>query len=171
MGTLFGKYRGQVEGNTDPLQQGRLQVSSPDGLGEGAVAWAMPCVPCTSEGTGFMMLPPVGTGVWVEFEAGDVDRPIWTGCFWGPGAEIRADGGEVTMASRDGTRVTLDSAGNVDVTANATVKVSAAVVQVSAGAISLEAGTVTAPGAVHCDTLIANSVVASSYTPGVGNLE
>ena len=36
-------------------------------------------------GVGFFLVPPVGANVWVEFEAGDPDYPIWTGCFWGPG--------------------------------------------------------------------------------------
>ena len=34
---------------------------------------------------GFFSVPPVGAGVWIEFEAGDVSRPIWAGCFWGTG--------------------------------------------------------------------------------------
>jgi phage baseplate assembly protein gpV len=171
MGKLFGKYRGQVEANVDPLQLGRLRVSSPAALGEGAVEWAMPCLPYAGTGLGFMMLPPVGAAVWIEFEAGDADHPIWSGCFWSPGAAPEANTGDVTISAPDGTRVRLDSAGNVEVKANAAVRVSAPVVQVSAGTISLEAGTVAVSGAVRCDTLIANSVVASSYTPGAGNLE
>jgi phage baseplate assembly protein gpV len=171
MSGLFGKFRGRVEDNTDPLHLGRVRVSSPTGLGEGVSDWAMPCVPYAGPGVGFLMMPPVGAGVWVEFEEGEMSRPIWTGCFWAPGEEHEAASGDVTIAALDGTCVTLDSAGNVDVRANATVKVYASEVRVSAGTIALDTGTVTTPGAVRCDTLIANSVVASSYTPGVGNLE
>ncbi len=81
----FGKYRGKVENNVDPLQLGRLQVSAPAVLGEGTLSWAMPCVPFAGDGVGFFMLPPTGASVWVEFEGGDPDWPIWSGCFWGTG--------------------------------------------------------------------------------------
>ena len=84
-GKYFGKYRGKVENNLDPLQQGRLQVSCPAVLGEGSLSWAMPCAPFGGSGVGFFALPPSGANVWVEFEAGDPDYPIWSGCFWGLG--------------------------------------------------------------------------------------
>lgn len=82
---FFGKYRGKVENNLDPLQQGRLQVSCPAVLGEGSLSWAMPCVPFAGAGVGFFALPPSGANLWVEFEGGDPDYPIWSGCFWGLG--------------------------------------------------------------------------------------
>ena len=81
----FGKYSGKVENNVDPLMQGRVQVSCPAVLGDGRMAWALPCAPYGGSGVGLFAIPPVGTKVWVEFEAGDADHPIWTGCFWGPG--------------------------------------------------------------------------------------
>jgi len=83
--SFFGKYRGKVENNLDPLQQGRLQVSVPAVLGDGRLSWAMPCVPFAGPQVGFFALPPVGANVWVEFEGGDTDYPIWAGCFWGTG--------------------------------------------------------------------------------------
>ncbi len=82
---FFGKYRGKVTNNVDPLQQGRVQVSVPSVLGDGRLSWAMPCLPVAGPVTGFFALPPVAANVWVEFEGGDVDCPIWTGCFWNPG--------------------------------------------------------------------------------------
>jgi hypothetical protein len=82
---FYGKYRGKVENNIDPQQQGRLQVSCPAVFGEGSLAWAMPCAPFGGPGVGFFALPPVGANLWVEFEAGDPDYPIWSGCFWGIG--------------------------------------------------------------------------------------
>ncbi len=85
MKQFFGKYRGKVENNIDPQQQGRLQVSVPAVLGEGSLSWAMPCVPFAGPGVGFFAIPPNGANVWVEFEAGDPDYPIWSGCFWGLG--------------------------------------------------------------------------------------
>jgi hypothetical protein len=82
---FYGKYRGKVENNLDPLQQGRLQVSCPAVYGEGTLSWAMPCVPFAGSMVGFFALPPKDANVWVEFEAGDPDYPIWSGCFWGLG--------------------------------------------------------------------------------------
>ncbi len=85
MRKYFGKYRGKVENNVDPLQLGRIQVSAPAVLAEGTLSWAMPCVPYAGPGVGFFAIPPVGANVWVEFEGGDPDYPIWAGCFWGTG--------------------------------------------------------------------------------------
>jgi hypothetical protein len=82
---FYGKYRGKVTTNVDPLQLGRLQVSVPAVLGDGRLSWAMPCVPYAGPGVGFFTLPPVGANIWVEFEGGDPDYPIWSGCFWGQG--------------------------------------------------------------------------------------
>lgn len=83
MTQFFGKYRGKVESNLDPLFSGRLQVSVPAVLGTVGLSWAMPCVPYAGPGVGFFFIPPNGANVWVEFEGGDADYPIWTGCFWG----------------------------------------------------------------------------------------
>ena len=85
MSQFFGKYKGKVENNLDPMQMGRVQVSVPAVLGEGRLSWAMPCAPFAGSGVGFFAVPPVGANVWVEFEGGDTDFPIWTGCFWGTG--------------------------------------------------------------------------------------
>jgi Type VI secretion system/phage-baseplate injector OB domain len=85
MKQFWGKYRGIVVGNEDPLMLGRIQVSVPQALGEVLTAWAMPCVPYAGLQVGFCMLPPIGAGVWVEFEGGDLDYPIWVGCFWREG--------------------------------------------------------------------------------------
>jgi Type VI secretion system/phage-baseplate injector OB domain len=85
MSEFFGKYRGKVENNVDPFFLGRLQVSVPAVLGEGRLSWAMPSVPFAGPQVGFFCIPPNGANVWVEFEAGDPDYPIWTGCFWGTG--------------------------------------------------------------------------------------
>lgn len=81
----FGKYRGTVVNNIDPKQLGRIQVSVPAVLGDGFLSWAMPSVPYAGRMVGFFAVPPMGANVWVEFEAGDPERPIWSGCFWGLG--------------------------------------------------------------------------------------
>jgi uncharacterized protein involved in type VI secretion and phage assembly len=82
---FFGKYRGKVEDNNDPQQLGRLRVSVPSVLGSGQSSWAMPSVPYAGSQVGFFFLPPVGANVWVEFEGGNKDYPIWSGCFWNKG--------------------------------------------------------------------------------------
>jgi len=100
MTKFFGKYRGKVENNVDSmLQLGRIQVSVPDALGEGRMSWAMPCVPYAGSGVGFFAIPPVGANVWVEFEGGNLDSPIWSGCFWGRG-EVPAQPAETTTGMK-----------------------------------------------------------------------
>jgi hypothetical protein len=79
---FHGKCRGKVENNIDPLLLGRVQVSAPAALGDGTLSWAMPCAPYAGAGVGFWAVPPVGASVWVEFEGGDTDYPIYAGCFW-----------------------------------------------------------------------------------------
>lgn len=89
-GKYYGKYRGVVMNNVDPMQMGRLMVQVPDVAGLAPSSWAMPCVPIAGIQNGMVALPIIGSGVWVEFEQGDPDYPIWTGCFWGTAAEIPA---------------------------------------------------------------------------------
>ena len=86
----FGKFRGSVLSNVDPMQMGRLLVQVPDVLGVSTSSWAMPCFPVTGRQMGFWSIPQVGTGVWVEFEQGDVDHPIWSGCWFGSAADVPA---------------------------------------------------------------------------------
>jgi hypothetical protein len=83
MRQFFGKYRGKVIGTKDPLHLGRVQVQVPAILGEGRNSWALPCTPYAGKDIGLFMVPPVDTNIWVEFEGGDPDYPIWSGCFWG----------------------------------------------------------------------------------------
>jgi hypothetical protein len=107
---FYGKYRGKVENNLDPLQLGRLQVSCPAVLGGGSLSWAMPCVPFAGPQAGFFMLPPVGANIWVELEGGDPDYPIWSGCFWGVG-EVPAVPAieQMKVIKTDGITLTLSS--------------------------------------------------------------
>lgn len=84
----YGKYRGTVLNNVDPLQIGRIQASVPDVSGLLPSSWAMPCVPFAGPNAGVFTVPPVGAGVWIEFEQGDPDRPIWVGGYWGSAAEV-----------------------------------------------------------------------------------
>jgi uncharacterized protein involved in type VI secretion and phage assembly len=88
--TFFGKYRATVLDNIDPLQIGRLMVQVPDVSNVIPSTWAMPCVPFAGIQSGFYAVPAIGSGVWVEFEHGDPDYPIWVGCFWGSAADLPA---------------------------------------------------------------------------------
>jgi hypothetical protein len=85
---FYGKYRGLVIENIDPEQIGRVLVQVPDVLGETPSSWAMPCVPAAGIQAGCFIVPPIGSQVWVEFEQGDPDYPIWTGGFWGLVADV-----------------------------------------------------------------------------------
>ena len=83
----YGKYRGTVVNNVDPLQIGRIMAIVPDVSGVAPTSWAMPCLPSAGINTGVFTVPQVGAGVWIEFEQGDPDRPIWVGGYWGTPAE------------------------------------------------------------------------------------
>lgn len=100
---FLGKYRGFVVDNADPEQLGRLKLRVPSVLGNDVVSgWATPCMPYGGDADqGFLFIPEVGAGVWVEFEEGDLEFPIWVGTFWSkPGGESElpklngADGAE-----------------------------------------------------------------------------
>jgi uncharacterized protein involved in type VI secretion and phage assembly len=86
----FGKYRGTVVNNVDPMQIGRIQAIVPDVSNVVPTSWAMPCVPVAGLQMGEFTVPPIGAGVWMEFEQGNPDYPIWTGCFWGIAGEVPA---------------------------------------------------------------------------------
>jgi uncharacterized protein involved in type VI secretion and phage assembly len=84
----YGKFRGIVVNNIDPEQRGRIQVIVPDVSTIIPTTWAMPCVPVAGMQMGFFAVPLIGAGVWIEFEQGDPDYPIWVGCFYGTAAEV-----------------------------------------------------------------------------------
>jgi uncharacterized protein involved in type VI secretion and phage assembly len=79
-----GKYRGLVVDNRDPENLGRLRVQVPSVLGEEVITgWAMPCVPYGGNAdSGWFVLPDAGAAVWVEFEEGDLEFPVWVGTYW-----------------------------------------------------------------------------------------
>lgn len=85
---FYGKYRGIVTDNKDPLMIGRICAKVPDVLGDLESGWAMPCAPFGGKDMGFFALPSTGAGVWIEFEHGDPDYPIWSGCWWGSASEM-----------------------------------------------------------------------------------
>lgn len=85
---FFGKYRGTVLNNIDPEQRGRIQAIVPAVSNVVPTSWAMPCVPMAGKEQGVFMVPQIGAGVWIEFEGGDPDKPVWVGGFWGTMAEV-----------------------------------------------------------------------------------
>jgi uncharacterized protein involved in type VI secretion and phage assembly len=89
MTQYLGKYRGVVVNNVDLEGRGRITAEVPDVYGIGGVSgWALPCLPFVGTGTGLFGVPPKGAYVWMEFEQGDPDYPIWTGGFWESKLEI-----------------------------------------------------------------------------------
>ena len=86
-GPYFGKYRGMVMNNIDPLGVGRLMVSIPDVCELEAGAWCDPCFPVAGMQMGIIAVPVIGSGVYVEFEQGNPEYPIWVGCWLNTAAE------------------------------------------------------------------------------------
>ena len=135
LGRFYGKYPAVVTDTDDPLGVGRLRARVPAVLGEDVTTgWALPCAPFGG-GTdrGFLVVPEVGDTVWIEFVAGDVSRPVWTGAFWGDpestggqddlgeatGAEVPTHDGDGAgpglgvIRTKGGHRVVFDDSGDV----------------------------------------------------------
>lgn len=109
----WGKYRGIVTDNKDPLFTGRIKAKVPDVLGDEESGWATACTPFAGSGAGFFAIPDVGAGVWIEFEHGDPDYPIFAGCWWGspadPPSEVLVPPYQkVMIKSIGGNSITLD---------------------------------------------------------------
>ena len=85
---FYGKYRGTVVNNVDPMQMGRIQIIVPDVSNLVPTTWAMPCFAIAGKQMGAYYIPQIGSGVWVEFEQGDSDYPVWTGCYYGSVADV-----------------------------------------------------------------------------------
>lgn len=147
----FGKYRGTVTDTADSTTRARLKVRVPAVLGDLEV-WAMPCVPYAGDKVGLHLLPEVGTGVWVEFEAGDPSYPIWSGFFWADG-ELPADAtGAPTKVLRTQSstmvldddapqlRLAVDDAGEVTVGDDVVTRRENAVHTVSTNGVKSEMG-------------------------------
>lgn len=89
----YGKYRGLVSDNADPQNRGRIKARVPEILHDVDTGWALPALPYSGPNQGAWTIPPQDAGVWIEFEAGDVSRPIWSGCWWGDGQRPKTEGG------------------------------------------------------------------------------
>jgi uncharacterized protein involved in type VI secretion and phage assembly len=87
-GSFYGKFRGVVTDVHDPLMTNRIRARVPDVLGNDESGWALPALPFGGRGMGLFALPSVGAGVWIEFERGDPNFPVWSGSWWGSAAEV-----------------------------------------------------------------------------------
>jgi uncharacterized protein involved in type VI secretion and phage assembly len=150
---FFGKYRGIVSDVGDPEGMGRIVASVPEVYGTEDSPWALPVVPFAGPSHGLVLLPEVGDGVWIEFEAGDVSRPLWTGCWWGKG-DLPAPGGENVrvLATSGGHQIILDDdnhklqllhSGGAEITMtdnDITIKIGSARIVLSSGGVSINDG-------------------------------
>ena len=102
--TFYGKYRGIVTDVDDPENLCRIRARVDSVLDGEETGWAMPVSPFAGDGHGFVMLPAVGSGVWIEFEAGSLDLPIWSGGWWASGQRPDPQGAK--------QRVIVSEAGN-----------------------------------------------------------
>lgn len=156
---FFGKYRGKVTDNTDPLMQGRIRATVPAVFGEEDSGWALPAAPYFGSGVGFFFVPPVDANVWIEFEGGDADYPIWTGGFWETGetpatpglpstkiiktdtATIKLDdmpgAGGITIETTTGLKIVMDVTGIELSNGSMSVKLTPASVSVNNGALEV----------------------------------
>jgi len=114
IGRHYGKYRGIVTSNQDPKNLSRIKARVPEVLGNVETGWALPCAPYAGNGSGAYTVPEPGAGVWIEFEAGDVSRPIWSGCWWGENQLPKDESGTAAtpslkiIRSEKGLMVTMD---------------------------------------------------------------
>jgi hypothetical protein len=107
--SYFGKYRGLVTDVGDPSNACRIRATVPAVLGEHPCGWAMPAAPFAGAGHGAVMLPAIGSGVWIEFEAGRLDSPIWSGAWWASGQRPDPQGPKLrVIVSENGHTVILD---------------------------------------------------------------
>ena len=157
---FFGKFRAKVTDNRDPLTLGRVRVKAPDVYGENESGWAMPALPYTGKDVGLFLIPPVNASVWVEFEHGDPDYPIWAGGFWAQGelpaspatAEMKVlktdnatitindlpGAGGITIETKAGMKIKIDTTGiEINNGTGGSVKLSGPQVSVNSGAFEV----------------------------------
>lgn len=140
---FYGKYRGVVVNNQDPNRLGRLQVMVPEVLGDVPTSWAVPCAPYIGPQAGFFAIPPVNAGVWIEFEAGDISRPIWVGGWWGSAeVPVKPGGGEASpqtkiLRSELGLTVLLDDTAQTIAVSDAAAQ-NQVLIESAAGSVTLK---------------------------------
>jgi uncharacterized protein involved in type VI secretion and phage assembly len=139
---FYGKYRGVVTDITDPDTLCRIRAKVPAVLNDQVSPWALPALPFAGDGHGLVMLPKVGSGVWIEFEAGDINRPIWSGGFFASGQRPSPSGERArVIVSDSGHQVILDDEGGeikIVHSAGAEFTMSATEIVLSLGACELK---------------------------------
>jgi uncharacterized protein involved in type VI secretion and phage assembly len=125
-GRYLGRYRGEVLDVEDPREIGRVKVKVPEILGDVDSGWALPAFAASGDGSGIYAVPPVGAGVWVEFEAGDLGRPVWVGGWHKEGGlpdgatpkkfVIQTPGGHTLTLDDDGSKLEIKESGGNTIT-------------------------------------------------------
>lgn len=82
-GRIYGKRRARVFDNNDPERRGRVLLENIELFGSGHSNWALPSMPFYGgRDSGFFAVPPIGSLVWIEFEEGLIDYPVYTGGYF-----------------------------------------------------------------------------------------
>ena len=81
-GNYFGKYRGKVIDNKDPLYKGRIRAIVSSVTSFMPTTWVEPAAPYAGLGVGLFVVPPINANVWVEYIEGDPRYPVYTGFYW-----------------------------------------------------------------------------------------
>lgn len=106
-GRFYGKYRGIVTA-VEPATC-RIKAKVPAVFGTAESGWCLPCVPYAGPNVGIAFLPEVQSGVWIEFEGGNVSFPVWVGGYWHDGEVPAAvDAGVKVIATKASTQFTFD---------------------------------------------------------------
>lgn len=134
---FFGKYRGKVVSTADPEGMGRIEVQVPSVMGP-EPSWALPCVPYAHADHGWHAIPPVGASVWVEFEAGERDHPIWSGCFWATGERPPETAADVIVLKTPGATIRVEHTGTIEIETSGGTKVTLSSEQIKLEAPSIK---------------------------------
>ncbi|MGD9614575.1 MAG: phage baseplate assembly protein V [Alphaproteobacteria bacterium] len=151
----FGKYRGLVSDIDDPEGLGRIKAEVPAIYGDQVSPWAMPCLPFAGPDHGLALIPEIGDGVWIEFEGGDLSRPIWSGCWWADGqrpdpasnlARLLSTGaGHQIVIDEDGDTIRLVHPGGAEIVigqSEITISIGQCKIRLTASEINLNNGMV-----------------------------
>lgn len=115
--------------------------------------WCVPVVPFAGDAHGLLLLPKPGDGVWIEFEAGNISHPLWTGCWWAKGELPEPNGvNQHVLTTPKGLQIVLDDdaselrlihpgGGEITIAASKiTVAIATAKIELSAAGVSVNNG-------------------------------